>query len=297
MRLATYENEGETRAGVVVDEWLFDAKAVASNVGLESVDGLLSTRAILEAGSAIWTELDDAARGAPTSDRRRLSDLTLRAPVENPDKVICLGLNYRDHATEANLALPTTPMIFAKFRNSLVGPTSPVVIPPVSSAVDFEAELAVVIGRQAKRVSEKDALDYVAGVMALNDVTARDVQHATSQWGAGKAIDTFAPCGPVLVLLDEIEDIQNLRLQTRVNGDTLQDGNTAEMIFSVAQTIEFLTRLMTLVPGDIIATGTPAGVGASREPKAFLSHGDEVEVEVEGVGILRNFFVAEGRSR
>ena len=297
MRLATYENEGEARAGVVVDEWLVDAKSVAPRVGLMAVDGPLSTRAILEAGSAIWAELDDAARGAPTSDRCRLSDLTLRAPIENPDKVICLGLNYRDHATEANLAPPTTPMIFAKFRNSLVGPTSPVIIPPVSSAIDFEAELAVVIGRQAKSVSEQNALGYVAGVMALNDVTARDVQHATSQWVAGKAIDTFAPCGPVLVLLDEIEDVQNLRLQTRLNGDTLQDGNTAEMIFSVAQTIEFLTRLMTLVPGDIIATGTPAGVGASRDPQVFLSHGDEVEVEVENVGILRNSFVAEGKSR
>jgi acylpyruvate hydrolase len=290
MRLVTYERAGVARPGIVVGERLLDAAALASSAGLPAVG---SVRGLLDAGPAVWERYAQAGQAAARAGHGEpLAAVTLRAPIENPDKIICLGLNYRDHAGEAGLALPAAPMLFAKYRNSLVGPTAPIVLPAVSDAVDYEAELAVVIGRTAKDVTAGEALDHVAGVMALNDVTARDVQHATSQWTAGKAIDTFAPCGPALVLLDEIEDAQALSVLARVNGATVQDGTTADMIFSVAETIAFVSALMTLVPGDIIATGTPAGVGFSRDPKILLQDGDVVEVEIEGVGTLRNPVVA-----
>jgi 2-keto-4-pentenoate hydratase/2-oxohepta-3-ene-1,7-dioic acid hydratase in catechol pathway len=290
MRVVTYERAGVARAGIAVGEQLLDAAALATSAGLPAVG---SVRALLEAGPDTWARYGEAAQAAADAgEGGPLAAATLRAPVEDPDKVICLGLNYRDHAEEAGLALPAAPMLFAKYRNSLVGPSAPIMLPPVSAAVDYEAELAVVIGRPVKDVGADTALDHVAGVMALNDVTARDVQHATSQWTAGKAIDTFAPCGPALVLLDEIDDVQALRVIARVNGEIVQDGTTADMIFGVAETIAFLSRLMTLVPGDIIATGTPAGVGFSRDPQILLHDGDVVEVEIEGVGALRNPVVA-----
>jgi 2-keto-4-pentenoate hydratase/2-oxohepta-3-ene-1,7-dioic acid hydratase in catechol pathway len=189
------------------------------------------------------------------------------------------------------------PIVFAKFRNSLAGPADPIVLPEVSEAVDYEAELAVVIGRHCRAVQADDALDYVAGAMAFNDVSARDLQMQTGQWTMGKAVDTFAPCGPALVLMDEIDDLQDLRVEARVNGKTVQSGSTASMIFSVAQIIEFISRVMTLEPGDIIATGTPAGVGISRTPPLLLSPEDVVEVEIEGLGLLANPVVAYATSR
>lgn len=179
-------------------------------------------------------------------------------------------------------------MFFAKFANSLAGPYDEIVPPRTTRRVDYEAEMAVVIGRRARWVHESDALVHVAGAMTLNDVSARDLQLANNLWTGGKAIDTFAPCGPSLVLLDEIADLQCLPVRTRVNGELVQDGNTASMIFDVAQTIAFLSEIMTLEPGDVIATGTPAGVGQSRNPPLFLQAGDIVETEVEGLGMLRN---------
>jgi 2-keto-4-pentenoate hydratase/2-oxohepta-3-ene-1,7-dioic acid hydratase in catechol pathway len=288
MRLVTYEHDGETRCGVLVDGRVVDAASVGG-------EWLATTRGVLEAGPDTWTALATAARDA-VDESLPLAGLRLRAPVEDPDKIICLGLNYRDHAEESGLPLPAAPLLFAKFRNSLAGPTAAIVPPSSTQAVDYEAELAVVIGRRAKEVAAADALDHVAGVMAFNDVTARDIQHATSQWTAGKAIDTFAPCGPALVFLDEIRDVQRLRVRARVNGETVQDGTTADMIFGVAETIEFVSGLMTLEPGDIIATGTPAGVGVSRDPQVLLGPGDVVEVEIDGVGALRNVVEAPVRA-
>jgi 2-keto-4-pentenoate hydratase/2-oxohepta-3-ene-1,7-dioic acid hydratase in catechol pathway len=250
-----------------------------------------SVRAILAEGPGALHALADAAPAAPVVGA--LDDLELGPPIPDPDKILCLGLNYRDHAEESGLPLPTTPLLFAKFRNSLIGPHDPILLPAQGEQFDYEAELAVVIGTRAKDVAADVALDHVAGVMAFNDVTARDVQHATSQWTAGKAIDTFGPCGPSLVLLDEIDDVQDLRVRAAVNGTTLQDGTTADMIFGVAQTIAFLSGLMTLEPGDIIATGTPAGVGISRDPQVLLGDGDVVAVQIDGLGRLENRFVAE----
>lgn len=293
MQLATFTSTTGPRCGVLVDGVLHDSAALATRVGIENGGLLTRTRAVLEAGPDTWSALASAAAGAAPGDGIALADVVLGPPIPDPDKIICLGLNYRDHAAEANLPEPAAPMIFAKFRNSLAGPADSIRVPAVTSDVDFEAEMAIVIGRRAHNVSAADALDYVAGVMAFNDVSARDIQLATSQWGAGKAIDTFAPCGPTLVFLDEIADVQDLAVRTRVNGELLQDGNTRNMIFPVAHTIEFLTRLMTLEPGDIIATGTPAGVGMSRDPKISLTDGDIVEVEIGSVGVLRNRVVAD----
>jgi acylpyruvate hydrolase len=198
-----------------------------------------------------------------------------------------MGLNYRDHAEEAGQDIPANPLWFAKFANSLAADGDPIVLPAAhAELVDYEAELAVVIGREARGVSEAEALDHVAGAMAFNDVSARDLQLQNPLWTSGKAIDTFAPCGPALVTLDEVGDVQDLVLRTRVNGQVVQEGSTRDMIFGVAETIAWLSRTMTLLPGDIVATGTPAGIGALQG--RFLRDGDTVEVEVEGVGTVSN---------
>jgi len=197
-------------------------------------------------------------------------------------------VNYHDHADEADMAVPVAPNVFAKFWNSLVGPRDTIVLPAASDRVDYEGELAVVIGRTCRRVAPQAAMDYVAGAFPLNDVSARDLQLQVSQWTTGKAIDTFAPCGPELVLLDEAGDLGGLTLITRVNGEVVQHASTAGMIFGVREVVAFLSQTMTLVPGDIIATGTPSGVGFARTPPLFLREGDTVEVEIGGLGAVSN---------
>jgi len=292
MRLVSYrrgpEGDGSWRAGVARGELVVDAAQAAAAAGLDTTRDWSSMRALIAAPAAERAALADAAASADGMPREQLE---LGPPVPDPDKILCIGLNYRDHAAEANLPLPEVPMLFAKFRNSLVGPSADVALPADSKAVDYEAELAVVIGTRAKGVEAERALEHVAGAMAFNDLTARDVQHQTSQWTAGKAVDDFGPCGPELVTLDELGDPHALRIGTRVNGKTVQDGTTADMIFSIADTIAFVSRLMTLEPGDIICTGTPAGVGFKRDPQVLLADGDVVEVEVEGIGVLRNRMV------
>ena len=222
-----------------------------------------------------------------------LDQVELGPPVPDPEKIVCLGLNYPEHAAEAELDIPPVPTFFAKFRNSLVGPTSPVILPPADHFIDYEGGLAVVIGKRCKHVSEQEALAYVAGYTVCNDVSARMLQMQTSQWTAGKAIDTFLPMGPAIVLTADIPDPQTLTLTTRVNGEVVQHENTSQMIFSVAKTLAFLSSFMTLEPGDVIATGTPSGIGARRQPPLFLHAGDIVEVEIERIGVIRNQVVAE----
>ncbi len=249
-----------------------------------------SVRGQIEQGQAYLEELFAWAKSQFESRSQLLSlkTLELGPPVPNPDKIICLGLNYRDHAAEAQTDLPVVPLFFAKFRNSLTGPNSPILLPRVSEQIDYEGELAVIIGKRCKEVSEQEALQYVAGYTIMNDVSARDVQMQTSQWMAGKALDTFAPMGPGIVLASALPDPQTLLLTTRVNGQVVQHESTANMIFSVATAIAFLSTLMTLEPGDIIATGTPSGVGYKRTPPLFLHEGDVTEVEIEGIGQLHN---------
>jgi 2-keto-4-pentenoate hydratase/2-oxohepta-3-ene-1,7-dioic acid hydratase in catechol pathway len=214
------------------------------------------------------------------------------APVPRPAKVICIGLNYRDHAAESNMPIPERPVIFSKFPTCVIAPGEPVVIPPTSQQVDYEAELAVVIGRRAKNVKASRAMDYVLGYTAFNDVSARDFQFADGQWQRGKSCDTFAPMGQSIVTTDTITDPHKLSIKLVLNGQTMQDSNTDQLIFGVPELIEFLTESITLEPGDVIATGTPPGVGFARKPPVFLKPGDEMEVQIEGIGGLGNPVVA-----
>ena len=214
------------------------------------------------------------------------------APVPRPGKVICIGLNYRDHAAESNMPIPKRPVIFSKFCTCVIAPGEPVVIPPTSQQVDYEAELAVVIGRRAKSVKASRALDYVLGYTAFNDVSARDFQFADGQWQRGKSCDTFAPMGQTIVTADQITEPHKLSIKLVLNGQTMQDSNTDQLIFGVPELIEFLTESITLEPGDVIATGTPPGVGFARKPPVFLKPGDQMEVLIEGIGGLGNPVVA-----
>jgi 2-keto-4-pentenoate hydratase/2-oxohepta-3-ene-1,7-dioic acid hydratase in catechol pathway len=208
--------------------------------------------------------------------------------ITRPGKIVCVGLNYHDHAEEGGQDLPKAPLLFAKWPNTLIGDGEPIVLPDEYTEVDYEAELGVVIGTTAKHVSERDALDVVEGYICVNDVTARDLQFGDGQWTRGKSPDTFCPAGPRLVPREEIEDPQALSIRCVLNGQTMQESSTSQMIFSVAEIIAYVTRLITLEPGDLIATGTPAGVGVFRDPKVLLKDGDEVSVEIEGLGTLTN---------
>lgn len=216
------------------------------------------------------------------------SSVKLAAPVPRPGKIICIGLNYRNHAIESGAEIPKTPIIFSKFVTCVAGPHDPILLPAGSDQVDYEAELAVVIGRRAKNVKIEQAMDCVFGYTNFNDVSARDMQFADGQWQRGKSCDTFAPFGEFVATKDEISDPHNLRIQFRLNGQTLQNSNTNELIFDIPAIIEFLSRAVTLEPGDIIATGTPPGVGFARKPPIFLKDGDVAEVEIEGLGALSN---------
>jgi len=216
-----------------------------------------------------------------------VGEVELLAPVA-PSKVVCVGLNYVFHGVETGLALPDAPLLFAKFPTSVVGPGAAIVLPLGSTQVDYEAELGVVIGRRASDVSSADALSYVWGYTCVNDVSARDLQFADGQWVRGKSQDTFCPVGPAVVTAEEIEDPQALEVSCRVNGELRQRASTADMIFGVAELIAYISRGITLEPGDVIATGTPAGVGMSMEPPCYLAAGDVVDVSVSGIGTLRN---------
>jgi len=222
----------------------------------------------------------------------RSSDAYWHAPVPRPGKIICVGLNYRDHAAESNMPIPERPVLFSKFSTCVIAPGEPVVIPVTSSQVDYEAELAVVIGRRAKNVSAADAYEYILGYTAFNDVSARDFQFADGQWQRGKSCDTFAPMGQTIVTTDEIPDPQKLSIKLVLNGQTMQDSNTNQLIFGVPRLIEFITESITLEPGDVIATGTPSGVGFARKPPVFLRPGDVMQVQIEVIGELGNPIVA-----
>jgi 2-keto-4-pentenoate hydratase/2-oxohepta-3-ene-1,7-dioic acid hydratase in catechol pathway len=222
------------------------------------------------------------SEGAP----RDLEDVTLIAAIPRPGKIICVGLNYRDHAAETGKPIPTEPILFAKFANSVVGDGATVAIPAVVTEADWEAELGVVIGHRARRVPRDRALDYVAGYLCMNDLSARDLQRTGGQWTRGKAIDAFLPMGPALVTADEVPNPQALDISCRLNGAVVQQSNTSEMVFDVAELISIISQTITLEPGDCIATGTPPGVGMAMTPPRFLRPGDVVEVAIGGLGTL-----------
>jgi 2,4-didehydro-3-deoxy-L-rhamnonate hydrolase len=214
-------------------------------------------------------------------------------PIDRPGKIVCVGLNYRDHAEEQGVELPAEPLLFAKWPNTLIGPGEPIAVPPLVSKCDYEAELGVVIGTTVARVSKENALEAVRGYLCANDVTARDLQFGDGQWTRGKSVDTFCPIGPHLVAAAEIANPHALRIRTIVSGEVLQDSTTANLIFGVDEIISHVSRTATLEPGDLILTGTPAGVGAFRQPQRFLRPGDEVTIEIEGLGSITNPVVAE----
>ncbi len=225
----------------------------------------------------------------PGEDIVPLAEARIHAPVAGPEKVIGIGLNYEDHAAETGADIPDKPIVFAKYANAVIGPGEAIMIPSITEQADYEAELAVIIGRTARKVPESEALDYVFGYTNANDVSSRDLQFSEGgQWTRSKSIDTFCPLGPYIATRDEIEDPQDLSIRCTLNGEVMQDGTTSKMIFSVAELVSFLSQGMTLVPGDVIVTGTPPGVGAARDPQVWLKDGDEVTIEIEGLGALTN---------
>jgi 2,4-didehydro-3-deoxy-L-rhamnonate hydrolase len=286
--IVNFRREPGLRLGVLRGESVFDLQELSAAAGKGAA--LFSNASeFLNGGPGALELAGKLAREIPAGFAPLpLSSVKLGPPVPKPGKIIAVGLNYRDHAGEANFKVPEYPLIFAKFPNSTAGPHDAIVIPAGDMQVDSEAELAVVIGRRAKAIRPEAAFDYVAGYMALNDVSGRKWQFADKQWTRGKSCDTFCPTGPWLTTRDEIADPHNLRVTGRLNGEVFQDSNTSKMIFRVPELIAFISEAITLEPGDIIATGTPSGVGVFRNPPVFMKPGDVAEVEIEKLGVLRN---------
>ncbi|HEY7630815.1 MAG TPA: fumarylacetoacetate hydrolase family protein [Thermoleophilaceae bacterium] len=247
---------------------------------------------VVEAGRSLRDLIAvDRLAESPDAEEIPLSEVQLLPPIPNPDKIICIGLNYLAHAKESGVEPFDTPTFFAKFRNALVPDGSEVPLPAASEKVDYEAEVAFVIGKRAKEVSEADALDYIAGYMLLNDLSARDLQFATPQWIPGKVFDGAAPCGPWLVTPDEAGAHDAIAFELKLNGEVMQSSTTEDLIFSVPVLLAHLSTLMTLEPGDIVSTGTPAGVGSGRVPRVWLKPGDQIEINSPTLGTLRTALI------
>lgn len=300
MKLVTFRSNEGLRAGVIVLEHVVDIQKAA--IWIEEKESLSNSMIeLLEAGApvkeaiqrivvSLEKNLEDAVASGIA---KPLKEVSLFAPVPRPSKIICVGLNYRDHAIETGQKIPEYPMLFPTYVNAVNGPNDPIVIPKVSNKIDFEAELAVVIGKRGRYISEEKALEFVAGYTCFNDVSTRDYQRHTPQFGLGKSFDTHAPMGPWIVTKDEIPNPQNLSIELTLNGKVMQKSNTKELIFTVEKLIAYISEAITLEPGDIIATGTPSGVGVARNPQVFLRPGDEVAVKIEGIGEMVNPVKAE----
>jgi len=258
--------------------------------------GALSGDAVLDLSFAYPDTRSVIAAGlksAPHAPTFPLADVTLQAPIAHPPRVFAIGLNYRDHAIESKMALPTTPVVFFKLQSAIIGPGAPIVLPRNSTQPDYEAELAFVIGKGGYRIPASAWREHVYGYTIVNDVSARDVQLATSQWSMGKSFPTFCPIGPAIVTADEIANPHELAISLTIDGETLQNSNTRELIFKIPELIEYISSITPLLPGDIVSTGTPSGVGLGRTPKRWLHPGETVTITVEGVGSLTNPVVAE----
>jgi 2-keto-4-pentenoate hydratase/2-oxohepta-3-ene-1,7-dioic acid hydratase in catechol pathway len=283
------------RVGAILNkEYLLDFEAAAegierptSHLGWLDMDGPWF-QTLRERHESLSQDPNAVAHAAENRWLTKRSEAYWLAPVPRPGKLICIGLNYRDHAAESNMAIPERPVVFSKFSTAVIAPGEAVIVPATSTQVDYEAELAVVIGRRAKNISVSRAFDYVLGYTVFNDVSARDFQFADGQWQRGKSCDTFAPMGPTIVTADAVTDPHKLSIKLRLNGQTMQDSNTDQLIFGVPELVAFLSETITLEPGDVIATGTPPGVGFARKPPVFLKAGDVMEVEIEGLGTLNN---------
>lgn len=296
MRLVTFDHDGRRHFGIADQERVTSLSALALAHGADAsyftdiVRYLSAGDLALEAARKLEQRaLRDWTHWVP------ISDVHLDCPVPRPSKIVAIGLNYRDHAEEAKLKLPAEPLFFAKFPSSITGPFDRIVIPHANPDIDYEAELAVVIGRRAKHVTTADASDFIAGYMVLNDVSARKWQFGDKQWTRGKSCDTFCPAGPWLTTTDEVANPHNLRISATVNGETVQDSSTGNLIFGIPELIQHITESVTLEPGDIIATGTPAGVGVFRNPPLMLKDGDVVEVTIENLGSIRNPVTIESK--
>jgi acylpyruvate hydrolase len=304
LKLISYTLNTDTRIGAIIDETIIDLHLAlaeyqkqVTDLSLSPADfpadilGFLqSDQQTLNIGKQVidWVKDSGFEEFSPPF-LHTLSAVKLNPPLPSPGKIVCVGLNYADHCREQNWEIPTSPVLFAKFPTSISGHEDPISWPAESSQqVDYEAELAVVINRKASGIPAEQAYDYVGGYMNANDVSARDVQFADKQWVRGKSFDTFCPTGPFLVTSDEISDPHQLSIKCWVNGDLRQKSNTDQLVFKIPELIAFITKTCTLLPGDILCTGTPGGVGVFRDPPVFLQSGDVVEVEVEKLGRLRN---------
>jgi len=295
MQIITFQANGQTRWGALSGGRIIDLNLAHAERGL---DMYLAPTVLdfIRAGETTWHAARETI--AWLGDREidnitfSIDQVHMLAPIPRPGKVMGIGLNYVDHARETNKAIPSNPIMFAKFPSSVIGPYDTIhVIPDVTRRVDYEAELGVVIGKTARRVSEENALNYVFGYTVIDDVSARDIQHGAeygNQWVLGKSFDTFCPMGPAITTSDEVPDPQDLSVRAILNGEVMQDGNTRNMIFSVAKLISYLSQGMTLDPGDIIATGTPNGVGDARKPPVYLKKGDIIQIQVGQLGKLVN---------
>ncbi len=283
MRFVNFQRASYVEAGVVLGDEVISLR----DSGLDGIaaviargaDGLDSVRA--------WV------RRPPGGAVAQLSDVKLRAPLLRPPKIVCVGLNYGDHAAEMDLERPQVPTIFSKFTTAIIGPGEPIVLPRASKKPDYEAELAFVVGRGGRHIPAARWREHVFGYTCFNDVSARDFQMATTQWVIGKSFDTFAPMGPWVVTADEIPDPHALDISLTLNGEVMQSSNTRHLIFGIGELIEHLSSVFTLESGDVVATGTAAGVGYARKPPRFLRPGDEVTISIQGIGELRNPVVAE----
>ncbi|MCM3790110.1 fumarylacetoacetate hydrolase family protein [Domibacillus indicus] len=280
MKLALFSAEEKHHLGVVRGDHIVSLTAIDP----ETYPPCIKT--FIQRGSTV-----PSLEGQPSFS---LEDINIDVPIASPEKIICVGLNYIDHCHETGMEPPKSPVIFSKYANALTGHHTAVEIPVNSNEVDFEAELAIVIGKEAKHVSEEEAEEFVFGYTIMNDISARDLQFADGQWSRGKTADTFAPTGPYVVTRDEIGNPHDLAISLTLNGETMQDSNTSNLIFTVPQIVSFLSQSMTLKPGDLIATGTPPGVGMGRSPKVWLKDGDQMDVTIEKIGTLSNH--VRGRS-
>jgi 2-keto-4-pentenoate hydratase/2-oxohepta-3-ene-1,7-dioic acid hydratase in catechol pathway len=292
MKLVTFKSENSDKhfrlGAFVSDSEIIDLTTIAGKENLSATE-------LLDCFDLDGEFLSKANSALEQNDLPKISkdQIEICAPVPRPGQIICIGLNYRDHAEESGMAIPKSPIIFSKFVTCVTAPNHPILLPKGSEQVDYEAEFAFVIGRRAKYVKREEAMNYVLGYTNFNDVSARDFQFADGQWQRGKACDTFAPMGEFIATANEIADPHQLRIQFRLNGKTLQDSTTNQLIFKIPELIEFLSNSMTLEVGDVIATGTPPGVGFARKPPIFMQDGDVAEVEIEGLGVLSN--VVSGR--
>ena len=282
MKLASIKTSKGERAAIFDNGTYIDIQATDPSIPSR-------VRCILDQGEATLAKIA-ALKNNPKAVRINPSDVTLLSPITEPNKVICVGLNYKDHAAESGLPVPREPVLFSKFPTALTGHDQPIVLPPVSNKVDYEAELVLVIGTKGRNIKASDAMKHLAGYTIGHDVSARDwqLEKDGKQWMIGKTFDTFAPCGPYLVTRDEIADPHKLNIKLRLNSHTMQDSNTSQFIFTIPEIIAYISQVVTLLPGDLIFTGTPPGVGMARKPPVLLKAGDLCEVEIEGLGILRN---------